>query len=835
MKGRQPARFRQHLGISAICASPIAIAAAAPALGAPLSASELTSAAPLALTIGAIGVSFVAALLLRRAKLRSERLTSAAQSDLAQIRAELDLTQSILDGMDELTLIWSDASHPPTVCGQPHIVNQAHPDRAMVADFRNWLAPQDSIQLSRHVSRLKSEAQSFDASIPTRDGKLMRISGRVLGGAAVVRIRPATADKDHAPTDENAHTDTTHPQTSMADSYSTELIFGLVGQPAWRTDADGTLCYANKAYWQLAERLGHNSASETIPALFDAQTQLAGVNAQGQAGQSVTEENLLIGEQYFDAVQFKTETGAAGFLRPNSRPASDTADKGSVADDDSGSSIINAIALPVAIFDAERRIKHFNQAYCDLWGLDAQWLRTGVDEAVILDRLRTDSLLPPEADYRVWRAKHLEAYKLTAPREEPWYLPDGRTLSVVSVPNAKTGGVIYVFENITEQLALESRYNALINVQSETLSALNEGVAVFGTNGRLTLSNTRLSALWKLPMNELGQHPHIDQIAQFCADAMPDDGARIWHELKQNIVDLNPARTDRSGRLTRADGRMIDYAVTRLPDGQTMMTFADVTESANYEKILKERNDALVTADRLKDAFVQNVSYELRSPLTNIIGFADLLASDETGQLNEKQKTYTGYIRASSQTLGVLIDNILDLATADAGVAELHLEPQDIPSLVERAKAGLIGTLSAGGDETPPNLIVDVEPDLPEFIADGTRIVQVIYNLLSNAVRFSAAGTPVRLAISARGNHLVFAVEDEGVGISDEMRAAVFQRFEGKSAEGRQRGAGLGLAIVKTFVNLHGGTISLERRDPKGTRVIVSIPANPAEAVSAAE
>lgn len=828
MRGRQPGRFRQHFGFGT---SVLAIVAATPAIGAPLSTGELTGAAPLALTIGAIGFCLISALLLRRAKRRSEHLSHTAQNDLARIRAELDLTQSILDGMDELTLIWRDAGQAPIVCGQPSIVSSVLPNRDAVGDFRTWLSATEGAQLSQLVSRLKSEARSFDSMVTTLDGARVRVSGRVLGGAAVLRILPEVGQNapEREPSISNIDA------TKSADQNSIQLIFGTLSKPAWIRNGQGELVYANLAYLQLAQDLDVEKQTDAIPEIFDAEARSADAEMLARSGPHTPNKERQLNGKIFNMVLFQTEAGSAGILRPEHVASSPALQTAAGVKDTMGPGIIEAIALPVAIFDANRKIKHFNQAYCDLWGLDADWLNKGIEEGVILDKLRTKGLLPSEADYRVWRSKHLNAYKLTAPREEPWYLPDGRALSVVAVPNTNTGGIIYVFENVTEQLALESRYNALIEVQSETLSALSEGVAVFGTNGRLTLSNPRLSSLWKLPMNELGAHPHIDQIAEFCAATMPDDGATIWGDLKQNIIDLNPARTDRTGRITRADGRMIDYAVTRLPDGQTMMTFADVTESANFQKILKERNDALVTADRLKDAFVQNVSYELRSPLTNIIGFADLLASGSAGALNEKQKSYTDYIRASSQSLGVLIDNILDLATADAGVAELELAPQDIPALVERARAGLIGTLTAGGDETPPNLSVEIDPDLPDFIADGTRIVQVIYNLLSNAVRFSASGTPVRLIIAARGNHVVFTVEDEGIGISDEMRAAVFQRFEGKSSEGRQRGAGLGLAIVKTFVNLHGGTISLERREPKGTRVIVSIPANPAEAVSAAE
>jgi signal transduction histidine kinase len=388
--------------------------------------------------------------------------------------------------------------------------------------------------------------------------------------------------------------------------------------------------------------------------------------------------------------------------------------------------------------------------------------------------------------------------------------------------------VIYVFEDITDQLILKSQHKAVLDVQRSTLNALTEAVAVFGTNGRLTLSNPRLSTLWKLPTNLLANNPHIDQISEAAAKALPEDGATIWRDLKKSIIDLNPTRSDQQGRITRADGKLIDYATTRLPDGQTMMTFLDVTESANYQRVLKERNEALITADRLKDAFVQNVSYELRSPLTNIIGFADLLASGTAGALNDKQRSYTDYIRSSSVTLGVLIDNILDLQTVDAGIAELRPEVQEVAALVEKARAGVMAT--DGGQSI--NLKVVIEPDLPVFIADGTRIVQVLYNLLANAARFSEPGGEIKLTVSGRTGRIQFVVEDDGAPMSEEMRAAMLGN-DSASASARQRGAGLGLAIVRAFVSLHGGTISLEKREPRGSRIIVSLPSDAAMAGAA--
>ncbi|MGN6490278.1 MAG: sensor histidine kinase, partial [Devosia sp.] len=130
------------------------------------------------------------------------------------------------------------------------------------------------------------------------------------------------------------------------------------------------------------------------------------------------------------------------------------------------------------------------------------------------------------------------------------------------------------------------------------------------------------------------------------------------------------------------------------------------------------------------------------------------------------------------------------------------------------------------------NLTISIEPDLPPFIADGTRIVQVLYNLLSNAARCSEPGGEIRLSVSGRTGRIPVVVEDDGAPLSDEMRAAMLGT-DTAAASARQRGAGLGLAIVRAFVSLHGGTISLEKREPRGSRVIVSLPSDAAMAGAA--
>ncbi len=821
-----PDRFRNNRGFAGCCASLVTLLSASPALAQGLNTGNVMGAAPIAVAIGAGAFALIAVALVRRilSDNRTARLRSAEQ--VSGLRARVDEYEALLSGSREIIVLWTSAGEGPRFLGQASALLPPGRRAEAVLDFGSWLGEADADRLARAIETLRVGGRGFELTLKATDGRTVRASGSLLGNGAALRLRPAVTQPTAEIVPAESPADTV--SQSSIEHATARTVLASLGKPAFLRDGVGRLVFANAAYHDLARALGRKTSENQPAELID-----LGLMQRNQAvlGDARKPRSTLVtlGEiGVFEVVDFPVNGGSAGYLHPRLDATPRDAGLSHL------SAIIDALATPIAIFNANRGLVQFNRAYASLWGLDPKWLKLGMDERAILDRLRTDGKLPNEPDYQGWRTRHLASYSLRVPKElEPWHLPDGRTVQVIAAPAGPNGGVIYVFEDITDQLILKSQHKALLDVQRSTLNALSEAVAVFGTNGRLTLSNPKLSTLWKLPANLLSETPHIDQIAEMAAKALPDDGATIWRDLKRSIIDLNPTRSDRQGRITRADGKLIDYAVVRLPDGQTMMTFLDVTESANYQRVLRERNEALITADRLKDAFVQNVSYELRSPLTNIIGFADLLASGAAGALNEKQGSYTNYIRASSATLGVLIDNILDLATVDAGIAELQPEPQEIEMLVEKARAGLTATFPEVDGEPTLNLKVVIEPDLPPFVADGTRIVNVLYNLLSNAARFSEPGGEVKLTVSGRTGRIQFTIEDEGAPMSEEMRLALLDRNEAMAGAARQRGAGLGLAIVRAFVNLHGGTINVERREPRGTRVIVSLPSDVAMAGAA--
>jgi signal transduction histidine kinase len=257
-----------------------------------------------------------------------------------------------------------------------------------------------------------------------------------------------------------------------------------------------------------------------------------------------------------------------------------------------------------------------------------------------------------------------------------------------------------------------------------------------------------------------------------------------------------------------------------LPDGATLVTFQDVTDTVNVERALRERNEALEAADLLKVNFVHHVSYELRSPLTNIIGFAHFLGEASTGPLTEKQREYLGYINSSTSALLAIINDILDLATIDAGAMRLNLGSVDIRQTMNAAAEGIKDRLVKDGIR----LDTIASPDLGSFIADERRIRQILFNLLANAVGFSPAGGVVTLAAERRPDAIVISVTDNGPGIPPDMKDRVFDRFETHPLGSRHRGAGLGLSIVRSFVELHGGNVTLESMVGTGTTVTCTFP-----------
>jgi len=258
----------------------------------------------------------------------------------------------------------------------------------------------------------------------------------------------------------------------------------------------------------------------------------------------------------------------------------------------------------------------------------------------------------------------------------------------------------------------------------------------------------------------------------------------------------------------------------RKDGGKADFFHLDVTDTARVERALRERNEALETAGRLKSEFIANVSYELRTPLNAIIGFAEILANQYFGALTPRQLDYSRGILDSSHRLLSLINDILDLATIEAGYMTLETHPVEIGGMLE---AVMTFTRERARNQDL-SLSLHCPEDVGTIEADERRLKQALFNLISNAIKFTPPGGAIRLEAERKNGELILSVSDTGVGIPVADQERVFEKFERGHPQLYQSGAGLGLSLVKSLIELHGGRVTIESSPNKGTTVRCHLP-----------
>lgn len=824
--GHRPAGFPVPTAALALTATIITIdtaAADAPlALGRLIPFTRLGAAeiATLVMVIGVTAFAVVAAIGYVRTRSRAAARDVAARSEIAALQSDVDRLAALLMSEPQVLVVWTAGLGEPEVIGEvSFIAPTLSPHDILV--FDQWLGPDLAAALGGAIERLRHKGEAFALLLTTQLGRHVEAEGRPIGGFAVMKLRNVTGIKrDLAEASARA-------QKLQNEADALRSLVEMLPTPVWMRDAGGRLVLVNSAYARAVDAADPTTAVRLGVELLDRgeREAIARMLERG-SGFSGRLPAIMAGtRRILDVLEAPVTQGRVGVAIDASEAERLRAEIDQVHA--AHRRTLDHLATGVAVFGADRRLSFYNAAYRTLWDLDPAFLAEAPSDGQVLDRLRAARRLPEQQDFRQWKQNLHRAYRSTESETHEWHLPDRRTLRVVTTPNPE-GGVTYIFTDITEGLELERRFDALIRVQGETLDNLSEAVAVFGSDGRLRLFNPAFHRSWKLDSDVLTQRPHIEQVIGLCRPLYRDE--TVWHALRAAVTALDE-RAPQAGRIERSDGCVMDYATVPLPDGATLVTFHDVTDSVNVERALRERNEALVAADELKLDFVHHVSYELRSPLTNIIGFAHFLGDQTTGPLNDKQAEYLGYITVSTNALLAIINNILDLATIDAGAMTLNLGPVDIRATMDAAAEGV-------QDRVVQNDLVlqlHADPQIGDFVADGRRIRQILFNLLSNAIGFSSPGGRVTLAAERTPAAVVFSVTDEGPGIPPELTDKVFDWFESDPRGSSHRGAGLGLSIVRSFVELHGGAVRIDSCVGQGTTVVCSFPLVTAAARTAAE
>ena len=482
--------------------------------------------------------------------------------------------------------------------------------------------------------------------------------------------------------------------------------------------------------------------------------------------------------------------------------------------------MLDRLSAGVAQFGRDRSLSFFNQPFARLFSLSADFLADRPEFDRVIDAMRVEGKLPEVRDFPEWKEEHRAWFTSgLAADEEEWLIPGGKHLRVVAQP-LPDGGLLIIFEDRTEQIQLASARDTLLRVRSATFDNLFEAIGVFASDGRLNLWNNRFKELWGFEEEQLAVHPRVDALTPHLAARFKRPShAGIVRELVRSATQ---ERKQRSGRVSLIDGREFEFAAVPLPDGNALFTMLDVTDSRKVEAALRERPEALEEADRLKTAFVSNMSYELRTPLTSIGGFAEMLAGGYAGELAPTAADYVSAILESVARLSALIDNVLDLTQSDMGSLLLAEDELDLAELCQETTENARELATKRGID----LAVEIDPSVGSIIGDRRRLGQALLNLLRNSLLYTDSGGRVLLHAEGDRSQARIIVSDNGRGIDPADQSRVFDRFH-RTAEGRlaeEPAVGLGLPLAKQFVEAHGGTVNLESRLGEGTTVTITFP-----------
>lgn len=573
--------------------------------------------------------------------------------------------------------------------------------------------------------------------------------------------------------------------------------------PMWHRTPDLKLSFVNQAYVDAVSAESGDVVIENAVELVepvDGETAIARAAKAHELG--VPTERLVSSTVAGERRQMRVidiplgETGVAGLAIDVQELMDARGDFRRLAD--TQRDLLDKMSAGVAQFDADRAISFANLPFQRIFGFREEWLGAKPEFARVFERMRDNNKLPEVRDFPQWRAERENWFLSAVPVEENWLLPDGTHLRLLAQPTPD-GGLILIFEDRTEQAQLASARDTLLRVRTATFDNLFEAIAVFASDGKLSIWNRRFGEIWGVEEAVLAKHPRFDELlASIAGQLQKASQVSILRELLQMTIS---SREPRRSQIRFADGRVFQFSTVPLPDGNALLAMIDVTDSVQVEHALRERATALAEADAIKGRFLANMSYEFRTPLTSIAGFAELLKQGIAGELTEQAQEYVDAIAKSADRLSQQINTVLDFSQSEAGALPIARKPVAIKAMLESLGKAESSALT----EKDISLNIDVQDSAGDLAGDEKRLSQALAQLLDNAIRYGREGGNVLLHASGDRENVILVVSDDGPGMD-------------KPAEG------LGLSLARQLVESHGGQLIIESQADQGTAVIMKLP-----------
>jgi signal transduction histidine kinase len=695
---------------------------------------------------------------------------------------------------------------------------------ADLAGNDSGIAPDDLEALSSDIGKARASAVRLSRNVRAHG------SGRVFDvrGGPAPEAPPGTIllwfFDTSAGEEERAKLSLRLKQTEAALGSLTHLI-EAAPFPMWYRGPDLKLGLVNSAFVHAVEGKDAADVIERSAELVDGQGENGAIATAREAQESGSvisrmQPAIIHGERrMLRVVNVPLSTGAvAGFAIDVQDLEDARAELGRYIE--SQRELADRMTAGTAQFDADHGLSFFNRPFAAMTRLDPDWLAERPEFDRVIERMRDQQRLPETRDFPAWKEERRSWFTSAEEvLEEEWMLPNGDHIRVVAQP-LPDGGLRLFLEDRTEQLRLASARDTLLRVRAATFDNLFEAIGVFASDGRLYTWNSRFLEDWELDEEWLTTHPRVDELVPAMARKLVNPTAAA--QIREMVRQTTNERQSSTGRISMTDGRHFQFAAVPLPDGNALFTMVDVTDSTRIEAALRERATALEEADRVKTDFVANMSYELRTPLTSIGGFAELLGGGYAGGLTSKARDYVSAILESVERLSKLINDVLDLTTGDTRGVALEKERVDIAGLCRAA----IETAKSRAAEKSQKLDVEISSSAGHVFGDARRLRESVEHVLHNAIAYTDRKGRISLTADGDKKRAVIRIQDNGSGIDPEDLPRVFNRFD-RVVEAGMRGEaalGLGLPLTQQFIEAHGGTVELESDKGQGTTVTLTIP-----------
>ncbi len=599
-----------------------------------------------------------------------------------------------------------------------------------------------------------------------------------------------------------------------------DRILDNIPTPVWYRDQNLKIEYCNNTYASILDTSKDVVIKKNLPlisgALFGQGHSLAESVKKSSKPQTVSQYIVVNGTRKtfsISEIPFASESFGYALDNTNLDEAIKNLDKVIAANGE----VLESLPTAIAIFGQNTRLNFYNSAYKKMTGFDEAWLSSAPTYGEILEKKRVYRQLPEHADFQFYKTEQLGLFvSLLEQKQDMLYLPNGNVIRRCVTPHP-IGGLIFMYDDISESISLQRENSTVLSVQKETINNLIEGVSVFGSDNRLKFINANMFKLWNINEN-IPKGTHISEFVEYIRREIEYVGT--WEEYSSNVISNLTDRMTKTGRILKKDNSVIFFAYSPLPDGSHLHSYIDVTDSCKLELATYEKDQALNIANNLKYEFISSISAEIRNPVNLIIGYTELLEKQYFGTLNEKQITYCTEILNATQRLISLINNVRSMDAINIEDIIVTKKIFDINQVLETVVSAIIDRANKKG------ITIQLPDDKSpiEVCADKKIIKQIQYHILLNLVSFMSKKTNIKILLDVNDTNIKVITIANDPTIKHQSKLRAFQRmgFKHVSRVTISEQINLGIPVITPLIQKHGGTIDVQRNGGNIT-VIYSI------------